>query len=130
MSLTFSTANGERLTEINGFPENYQGIVLAGTTACYFNSRFGQIVVQDFATPQFFISHISVNWTKPELLMCDYSFLPGIFCRKVLRGPVYEALKGTGKTRLKSEEFMALSGNRWTGVIRAEKQGEQQFINT
>jgi AraC-like DNA-binding protein len=129
MSLTFSLSDGESLTATGGIPANYTGRTFAGMHASYINSPFGQIVVQNYSTPQFCISHISINWTRPELLMCKYAFLPGIFCRKVLRGPVYEAIKGTGKTRLKSEELMALSGNRWTGVVRAEKQGEQQFIN-
>lgn len=129
MSITFTYPNDDDLSLHKGLPESYSGHLLAGARCWHAVETFGTIVVQEYRTDGMYVSYVVIDWQQPQRLLCEYDFTPGIFSRTVISGSVYEAIKGSGKIYLQGEEFFALAGSTWTGIINTAKRGQHAFIN-
>jgi AraC-like DNA-binding protein len=130
MSLQFSLTDGTPLSSIPGFPDNYNGIRIAGATARHVIDSFGHIVMQEFETRQMSFSQMLVHWKKPVRIKCEYTHLtPVLFCRAMNNNSMCELIKGAGEIYLKKNQLCALTGRKWSGLIISEKPGEHHFTH-
>lgn len=130
MPLQFSLTDGTPLSTTPGFPDNYTGTRLKGTAVSHLVHSFGHIVLQEFTTPQISMSKILVHWKKPVRIKCQYEHVsPVLFCRAMDNNSMCEVVKGSGDVYLEKEQFAALTGKRWTGLIISEKAGDHDFTN-
>jgi len=130
MSLQLSLTDGTALTTTAGLPKNYRGAILQGATAYHTIASFGNIVVQEFRTPQLHIARMLVSWKKPERIRCEYKYpCPVFFSRAMGSNSMCEVIKGAGDMYLEKEQFALLTGTRWAGLMISEKPGEHHFTN-
>jgi AraC-like DNA-binding protein len=129
MSLVLAHTNGELLPLRPGLPAGFAGGVLHGTNASHIQGEFGQLTVQEYHTELVSIRKVDVAWKRPEKLVCRYHYSPGIFSRVMLHATVHEYLKGAGDLHLHRDEFGALAGSNWYGLIIGGKAGECQFFD-
>jgi AraC-like DNA-binding protein len=127
--MIFSLTSGKALPFQPGLPPGYPGPVLQGSSCSYMMADFADIVVQEIGHELVTLKKILVHWKKPERLLCQYNYSPGIFSRVALNHSLHEYLKGAGEVYLKKEQFSVLQGSKWMGVLSAEKPGEHHFID-
>ena len=129
MSLRFSTIDGDALPYIHGLPVNYNGSVIKGAVASYITGSFGCLVLQEYTSGHLSISHVTINWERPERLICHYRYSPVLFTRVMLRNNTYEIIKGAGDIYMEEEQFNLLTGRDWTSILITENPGVYEFIN-
>jgi AraC-like DNA-binding protein len=130
MSLTFSLTNDEPLNLASGLPNNYTGTILQGADTSHAITSFGHIIVQEFSTSNFNFSKLTVRWKKPVRIKCQYHYdSPVFFSRTMLNNSLGEVVKGIGDIYLQSQQFSALTGIKWSGLILSEKAGEHHFVH-
>lgn len=123
----YNTDSPFELTE--GYPVTYTGAVIKGSNAFYCEADFGNILIQKLRSEMATFTQIVIDWKKPARLICSYSCQPSFFARAALGNNVHEFIKGAGELHLKTQQFAALTGSRWSSALMAEKPGRQVLVD-
>ena len=73
MHIRFSLSTGEPLPFSEGLTADYNGTVLRGSIQSHTYSSLGNINLQAYGDEFDIIRKLTVNWTTPQRLLCEYA---------------------------------------------------------
>jgi AraC-like DNA-binding protein len=129
MTARHTLTTGEMLSFAPGLPRGFTGPVLKGVESYFTNLSFGQLVLQEYRSDFISFRNVHIIFNKPGRIICYYDYPPSLFSRVMIDNSLKECIKGAGQLYLNNEEFVLLTGSKWTGLLSADKPGEHHYID-
>jgi AraC-like DNA-binding protein len=129
MTARYTLTTGEMLSFAPGVPRGFTGAVLKGVESYFANLSFGRLVIQEYRSDFISFRNVHLILDGPGRIICYYDYPPSLFSRVSIDNSLKECIKGAGELGLKKEEFVLLTGSKWTGLLSAGKPGDHHYID-